>query len=136
MSDVYSKEKRSDIMSRVKNKKTKPEEEFAKILRKEKIKYRRYARSLPGNPDFIIAESNLVVFIHGCFWHGHHNCRRATIPKTNRKFWTNKISGNKRRDIRVARQLRNLGWHVMTVWQCHFRSKDRIVKKLQRMANL
>ncbi len=132
MVDVYSKAKRSEIMSRVKNRRTQPEEVVAKLLRKLKVRYQRNASSLPGEPDFTLRSSKVAIFVHGCFWHGHSNCKRAKLPDTNRRFWEEKIAGNKRRDARNVRKLRRDGWRVLTVWQCRLRKQERVLKRLRR----
>jgi DNA mismatch endonuclease (patch repair protein) len=133
MADVYSKEKRSDIMSRIKSRKTRPESDVAGLLRKLGIKYRGHVKSLPGQPDFVVASASTVIFVHGCFWHNHRNCKRARLPKTNRAFWKRKIDGNRRRDQRIARSLRKEGWHVVTVWQCQLRNHERVRGRLERL---
>ena len=131
MADIYSKAKRSEIMSRVKHTRTAPEEKVAGLLRKLKAKYRRNVKSLPGSPDFVVKSAKTVIFVHGCFWHGHSNCKLARRPKTNRKFWFKKAVDNRRRDLRKNRLLRKHGWHVITIWQCRLRTPDRVLKRLQ-----
>lgn len=132
MADVYTKAKRSEIMARVKNRRTNPEEQVAALLRKLKVRYRRNVRSLTGEPDFVIHSAQTVVFVHGCFWHNHSGCKRAKLPSTNRGFWKKKIEGNRRRDARTARKLRKWGWHVLTIWQCSLRNPERVFKRLNR----
>jgi DNA mismatch endonuclease (patch repair protein) len=132
MADVYTKAKRSEIMARVKNRKTNPEEQVARILRNLKVRYRRNVRLLTGEPDFVIRSAGTVVFVHGCFWHNHGGCKRAKLPVTNRVFWKRKITGNKRRDARIARQLRKAGWHVLTIWQCALREPEQVGIRLRR----
>jgi len=132
MADVYSKAKRSEIMAKVKSRRTAPEEKVAAILRKLGVRCRRNVRSLPGEPDFAVRSKKVAVFVHGCFWHGHHGCGRAKLPATNRDFWSRKISGNARRDQKVARQLRKTGWHVLTIWQCRLRKPERVMRRLRR----
>lgn len=131
--DIYSKSKRSEIMSRIKNRKTDPEEKVAGLLRRLHIRYKRNVKSLSGQPDFVVSSAETVIFVHGCFWHNHPNCHRAKLPKTNRKFWKRKIEGNRKRDDRIARLLRKEGWHVMTVWQCALRNPERVLRRLRRM---
>ena len=133
MADIYTKAKRSEIMSRVKHARTAPEEIVAGLLRELKVKYRRNAKSLPGSPDFVVKSAKTVIFVHGCFWHGHHNCKLARRPKTNRKFWEQKVVDNRKRDRRKERLLRKQGWHVMTVWQCKLRNIELVVNRLKRM---
>lgn len=131
MSDIYTKEKRSELMRAVKQKGTGPEEKVACLLRKLGIKYRRNVKSLPGQPDFVIKSAETVIFVHGCFWHDHPNCKLAKRPKSNKKFWLQKAVDNRRRDLRKNRLLRKHGWHVITIWQCRLRTPDRVLKRLQ-----
>jgi len=132
VADVYSKAKRSEIMSRAKNRRTAPEDAVAGMLCQLRARFRRNVKSLPGNPDLVLPAARTVIFVHGCFWHGHANCKRAALPKTNRAFWRGKIAGNAKRDARNARLLRKKGWHVLTVWQCRLREADRVLKRLRR----
>jgi DNA mismatch endonuclease (patch repair protein) len=128
--DVYSKSKRSEIMSRVKNKRTSPEEKVAALLSEFRFRYRQNDRTLPGNPDFSIRSRKVAIFVNGCFWHGHRNCSRAKLPQTNVGFWTSKIELNKSRDRRAIRELHRMGWSVITVWQCRLRQPQKIATKL------
>ena len=133
MADIYTKEKRSQIMSCVKHTRTAPEEKVASLLTKLKIRYRRNVKSLPGQPDFVIKSAKTVIFVHGCFWHGHSNCKLARRPKTNRKFWEQKAVDNRKRDRRKERLLRKQGWHVITIWQCKLRDSDQVLRRLKKM---
>jgi len=133
MADIYDKAKRSEIMSCVKHTRTAPEEKVASLLKKLKIRYSRNAKSLPGSPDFVVKSAKTVIFVHGCFWHGHSNCKLARRPKTNRKFWFKKAVGNRRRDLRKNRLLRKDGWHIATIWQCRLRKPDQVLKRLKRL---
>lgn len=135
MVDKYSKAKRSEIMSLVKSKRTGPEEKVAELLREIGIKYRRNVKSLPGSPDFVIRSSKTIIFVHGCFWHGHRNCAKARRPKSNVRYWEEKVIGNRRRDGRVMRQLRKEGWHIITVWQCRLRYPDQVKNRLLSIKN-
>jgi DNA mismatch endonuclease (patch repair protein) len=120
-------------MSRIKGSKTSPEKTVALMLRKLKVNFRRNVKSLPGQPDFIIPLTKNVIFVNGCFWHNHTNCKRAKLPTTNRAFWKRKISGNKKRDMRIMRLLRKEGWHIITIWQCALREREHIMARLRRM---
>ncbi|MHC4574088.1 MAG: very short patch repair endonuclease [Planctomycetota bacterium] len=131
MADIYTKEKRSEIMSRVKNRRTAPEDEVARLLRRLGVRYRRNVKSLAGMPDFVFSSASAVIFVHGCFWHNHSNCNRAKLPKTNKPFWKRKIESNKRRDRRIARSLRQQGWHVFTIWQCSLRQPEKVLRRLK-----
>ncbi len=134
MSDIYRKEKRSELMRAVKQKGTGPEEKVAGLLRKLKVKYRRNAKSLPGSPDFVVRSAKTVIFVHGCFWHGHPNCKLARRPKTNRKFWEQKVVDNRKRDHRKERLLRKQGWHVMIIWQCRLKKPEQVKRRLEKIA--
>ena len=132
MADIYDKVRRSEIMSCVKHARTFPEEKVAGLLKKLGIKYSRNLKSLPGQPDFVIKSAKTVIFVHGCFWHDHINCKLARRPKTNTKFWKQKAIDNRRRDRRKERILRKQGWHVMTIWQCRLRNINQILGRLKR----
>ncbi|MEM1303736.1 MAG: very short patch repair endonuclease [Planctomycetota bacterium] len=115
-------EQRSRVMAAVKSRDTKPELLVASLLREAKIRYRRDVRRLPGRPDFLLVDAGIALFVHGCWWHGH-DCPRATrVPKTNRDYWLAKIARNRRRDRRVARQLRERGYSVWTLWECRLKT--------------
>lgn len=118
MADVFSKKKRSAIMALIRGKHTKPEVALKNLLRAGGIRYRSHYSRLPGTPDIVLLDSKVAVFINGCFWHGHKGCRRSKLPTSNVAFWTQKIIGNVRRDRRVARQLRAMGWRVKVCWTC------------------
>ena len=133
MADIYSKKKRSAIMASVKQQRTAPEELVAQILKACGIRFRRNVCSLPGQPDFVIIASRAVVFVHGCFWHGHEKCGRGRPPNSNKAFWREKVARNRRRDGRVARTLRGMGWHVITLWQCRLRKREQVRKRLARL---
>ena len=133
MTDVYSKKKRSEIMSRIKSKGTVPEEKVADILSSLGVKYKRNVNSLTGKPDFVVESANTVIFVNGCFWHGHSNCKRSNRPKTNAEFWKQKINKNISRDRKSARLLRKEGWHVITIWQCRLRNPESVIKRLEKL---
>ena len=132
MADVYTKSKRSEIMSRVRNKGTSPEETVAALLRDLGVKYRRNDKTLPGQPDFSVRSAKLAIFVNGCFWHGHANCSRAKLPDSNVSFWKRKIGVNKKRDRNTARRLRQKGWHIITIWQCRLRRPNRVRARLEK----
>lgn len=126
MVDTLSKEKRSWLMSRVRPSRTLPERLVEKSLREQRIRFRRHDRRLPGTPDIIIPDRRIIIFVNGCFWHGHKRCRCSRLPSTRTKFWSEKIQTNRRRDLRVRRSLRRMGWKVFTVWGCHTRNKENL----------
>lgn len=134
MPDVVSKDTRSRMMSGIRGKNTKPEMELRRALFARGFRYRLHVGSLPGRPDIVLARWRTVVFMHGCFWHGHE-CSYFKLPSTNRGFWEAKIAGNRTNDARNAKALRNLGWRVMTVWECSMRgasesSKQQVFSRL------
>jgi DNA mismatch endonuclease (patch repair protein) len=133
MADVYTKAKRSEIMARIKGRNTSPEHTVARLLRKLKIKHSRNVKSITGQPDFAIFPAKTIIFVHGCFWHNHTNCKRAKLPTTNRAFWKRKILGNKQHDVKILRLLRKEGWHVITIWQCTLRKQERVMARLKRI---
>jgi len=132
MADVFDKKKRSQIMSKIRGKNTSPEKLLQAILRGLGFKTERHRSNLPGSPDVILPTQKAVLFTNGCFWHGHKNCPRAALPTTNRSFWKQKIEGNKRRDERQKRQLRKMGWKVLTFWTCKHITNKIVLSRLRR----
>ena len=105
-------------MQQIKGKHTKPELLVRKYLHAQGFRYKLHDNSLPGKPDLVLLKYKTVIFIHGCFWHGHNNCRYFTIPKTRTEWWTEKIAKNKANDQKAVKQLKKEGWNVITVWEC------------------
>jgi len=132
MADIYTKQKRSEIMRCVKQRGTAPEEVIAEILRGMKLRFRQNVEDLPGKPDFVITSCRAVVFVHGCFWHRHAGCSRTTTPASNVEFWKRKFESNLRRDRKNARVLRMEGWRVVTVLECSLRDRGRVLAHLKR----
>ena len=132
MADVLSKEQRRMCMSHIKNKNTKPEILVRRFLFANGFRFRLYRKDLPGKPDIVLPRYKTVIFINGCFWHGHPGCKYATIPETNREFWSNKISGNMERDKVTFSTLEKMGWRTIVVWQCELKpkKKDRTLQNL------
>lgn len=123
--DNHSKEVRSYNMSQVKSKDTKPEILVRKFLFANGLRFRLYDKKLPGKPDIVLPKYKSVVFIQGCFWHGHKNCQYATIPKTKTEFWLNKIDGNIKRDKINVDKLIEDGWNVLQVFTCDLKKDKR-----------
>lgn len=121
--DIFDKEKRSAIMARIKGKDTKPELVVRRYLWLRGYRYRKNVRGLPGTPDIVLRKYGIVIFVHGCFWHGHE--ADGHLPRTNTDFWRKKIERNKKRDERVKRELRRMGWRVLTVWECQLKPAVR-----------
>jgi DNA mismatch endonuclease (patch repair protein) len=132
MTDVFSKEKRSWVMSRVKGRDTKPEILVRSFVHRMGYRFRIHGRDLPGNPDIVLPRHRKVIFVHGCFWHGHNRCPRSKRPTTNKSFWNKKLDGNIKRDRRFRRALLLKGWRILVVWQCETREPDRLLRKLER----
>jgi DNA mismatch endonuclease, patch repair protein len=133
VADVFTKQKRSDIMSRIRGRDTRPELLLRSLLKTAGVSIRRHVKSLPGTPEVVIPGSKVVLFVHGCFWHGHARCSRSNLPASNRKFWLRKVTGNGRRDRRQARALRRLGWRVGVFWTCKRLDADSVRSKLSRL---
>jgi DNA mismatch endonuclease (patch repair protein) len=132
-SDIFSKARRSQIMSRVRGKNTQPEMAVRSILHAAGFRYRLHRRDLPGNPDIAILKHKIVIFVHGCFWHQHQNCKKQTIPKQNHAFWEKKLAQNVIRDAAAYRELEKLGWKAVIIWECEIKKRpDGIIEKIQR----
>lgn len=121
MADVHSPETRSYNMSRIHGKDTKPEELVRKYLFAQGFRYRKNDAKLLGKPDIVLPKYKTVIFVNGCFWHGHAGCRYFVWPKNNAEFWKNKISGNIERDEKNYKLLSEQGWHVIVVWECELK---------------
>jgi DNA mismatch endonuclease (patch repair protein) len=135
MADKFDKAKRSNIMTKVKGENTTPELVVRKLLFGMGYRYRLHRKDLPRKPDIVLPKYKLVVFVHGCFWHGCPTCKHAQIrPLDNSEYWNRKLDGNKERDCRNKNGLINLGWHVLIVWECETRKKktDLLVNKLRK----
>lgn len=128
--DRLTAEHRSWLMSRVKSRDTKPELLVRKLVFAMGYRYRLHVRDLPGKPDLVFSRKRKVIFVHGCFWHGHERCRYGRLPKTRQEFWSNKIEQNRARDVRTVSELKNGGWRVLEVWQCQLKDFDGLAKQL------
>src|SRR5690242_6913452 len=118
MVDILTKERRSWNMSRIRGKDTGPEKSLRSLLHRAGLRFRLHKKGLPGRPDLVLARYRTAIFVHGCYWHRHHDCRFATTPSSNRQFWLDKFAGTVTRDERNREALENLGWRVLTVWEC------------------
>jgi DNA mismatch endonuclease (patch repair protein) len=132
MTDSLSTERRSWNMSRIRGKHTGPEMVLRQMLHKRGFRYRIHDSKLRGKPDIILPKYRTVIFVHGCFWHRHKNCRDATVPKTRTRFWLDKLNGNVVRDIRNRRALQRQGWSTLTVWECQLKKPVPIVDRVER----
>jgi len=131
--DIWSKEKRSQVMSRILSQDTIPERRVRKTLTAMGYRYRLNVKHLPGKPDIVLRKYNAVIFVHGCFWHLHSGCRDGTVPKTRTDYWREKLYKNKARDARHMRDLRKKGWKVLRLWECEIERKpERVINKLRK----
>lgn len=133
MADVHKPEVRSYNMSMIKGKNTKPEIIVRKFLHSKGFRFRLHKKDLPGRPDIVLPKYKTVIFIHGCFWHGHKNCKYFIIPKTRTKWWMNKINGNKETAKRNNVKLRKEGWKIITLWTCKLKPR-KIKSSLNRLS--
>lgn len=125
MTDVLTTKQRHDNMAAIHGKDTKPELLVRKFLFSRGFRYRLNHPRLPGHPDIVLRKYRTVIFVNGCFWHGHENCKYFRLPKTNTDFWKNKIERNKKRDEEEQRRLHAMGWHCITIWECRLKPKAR-----------
>lgn len=129
MADPWTKEQRSRVMSRVKNKNTGPEIRVRSLLHRLGFRFRIQRRDLPGAPDIVLPRYRTVVFVHGCFWHGH-DCPRGKRPSSHTEFWDAKLFANLERDRVNKRLLEQLGWAVLVVWQCELKDMEALAGRL------
>ena len=140
MADNHSKEVRSMNMSHIRSKNSKPEELVRKYLFSKGFRYRKNVKTLPGCPDIVLPRYKTVIFVNGCFWH-KHDCPRFVWPSTNEEYWRPKIMGNVERDKRNLAELQQLGWTVLTVWECELKKKvidvtlDQLEKRLCKIGS-
>jgi len=131
--DVLTAEQRHRNMSAIRSRNTRPEILVRHFLWSRGFRYRLNKAGLPGHPDIVLSKYRTCIFVNGCFWHGHENCRYFRLPATNRDFWQKKIARNVERDAEELRQLASMGWHCITVWECGLR-KDRRESTLESLA--
>ncbi len=116
----------------IKGKNTKPEMLVRKFLYANGYRYKLHDKSLPGKPDIVLPKYKTVIFVHGCYWHGHKNCKYFVVPKTRTEWWLNKINGNIANDEKAAKALKKEGWKIITIWECHLKS-SKIAKTLNAL---
>jgi DNA mismatch endonuclease (patch repair protein) len=132
MTDVFSPEKRSSVMRRVKSTGTSPELKVRGVLTRMGLRYRLHRKDLPGKPDIVMAGRRLAIFVHGCFWHGHDCARGARVPKANRDYWLGKVGRNRERDGEHRAALEAEGWRVLTLWECELKDEAALEQTLSR----
>ena len=115
---------RSKNMSAIKSKNTKPEIAVRKLLHSMGYRFRLHRKDLPGSPDIVLPKYKTVIFVHGCFWHRHENCKYASTPKTRKEFWENKFKSNLKRDAEVQEKIKNIGWQSVVIWECEIKNKE------------
>lgn len=136
MADVHTQEQRRFNMQQIKGKNTKPELLVRKYLHAHGFRYKLHDNTLPGKPDLVLPKYKTVIFIHGCFWHGHANCKYFTIPKTRTDWWIDKIKKNSTNDAKAMKLLKKDGWKVITIWECKLKpakldqTRSSLLKKL------
>jgi DNA mismatch endonuclease (patch repair protein) len=129
--DNLTPEARSLQMSLVRSKDTKPELKARRLIHRLGFRYRLHRAELPGKPDLVFSSRRKVIFVHGCFWHGH-NCKLGRMPKSNLDYWRNKIAANMARDRKTLLSLRELGWKCLTVWECNLNDEDSLAERIRR----
>ena len=123
MADIVDKQTRSRMMSGIRSKNTRPELAVRSLLHRMGFRFRLHRTDLPGKPDIVLPRFRTVVQVHGCFWHGHTNCKNAHFPKGNNQYWTSKIRNNRERDLKNLAKLESLGYKTFEVWECETKNK-------------
>ena len=131
MPDNLTTEQRKKAMSSVRQQDTKPEKLVRSILHRLGFRFRKNVSSIAGKPDIVLPKYKTIIFVHGCFWHQHENCRKAARPTSNTEFWNTKLDKNVKRDKQTVKELKSLGWNVLTVWTCEMRDKELLIEKLK-----
>lgn len=132
MADRITKRQRSHVMRSVGRKDTGPEIVVRSLLHRAGFRFRKNVKSLPGTPDIVLPKYRTVIFVHGCFWHRHEGCRRATKPASRREYWDAKLARNVERDRQKAARLQEAGWNVVTIWECETKAPDELIERLAR----
>lgn len=134
--DIWSKEKRSQVMAKIRSENTKPERILRSTLHRQGYRFRIHKKDLPGKPDIALPKHRTLIFVHGCFWHYHEHCREGRIPSTNSKFWQEKLCKNVEKDKRNVKACEELGWKVLVVWECEVEKKleDTIRKVKEKLS--
>lgn len=130
MIDVFPSKKRSWIMRRVRGENTSPELKVRSLIYHLGYRYRLHRKDLPGKPDLVFSSRKKIIFVHGCFWHGHSCVRGHRIPKTNSEYWINKIQRNTDRDLKHQSDLKAMGWDVLVIWECEINDPETVTEKI------
>ena len=123
-------EQRSRNMSAIKSKNTKPEIKVRKVLHSMGYRFRLHSKDLPGSPDIVLPKYKTVIFVHGCFWHRHENCKYASTPKTRKEFWNKKFTENKKRDLEIQEKIKILDWRSVVIWECETKNIENLRDKI------
>ena len=136
MTDVHTKKRRSKYMAAIRSKNTKPEITVRKTMYKMGLRYRLHRKDLPGKPDIVLGPVKLALFINGCFWHRHVNCKYAYNPKTRKNFWNKKFTDTIKRDIKNNIELEKLGWKSVVIWECETQDQDSLRDQILKIIKL
>ena len=129
--EIYKvSEQRSRNMSAIKSKNTKPEIKVRKVLHSMGYRFRLHSKDLPGSPDIVLPKYKTVIFVHGCFWHRHENCKYASTPKTRKEFWNKKFTENKKRDSEIQEKIKILDWRSVVIWECETKNIENLRDKI------
>ena len=129
--EIYKvSEQRSRNMSAIKSKNTKPEIKVRKLLHSMGYRFRLHSKDLPGSPDIVLPKYQTVIFVHGCFWHRHENCKYASTPKTRKEFWNKKFTENKKRDSEIQEKIKILDWRSVVIWECETKNIENLRDKI------
>ena len=132
MADVHNKSTRSYNMSQIRSKHTRPEIQVRKFLHAHGFRYTLHNKKLPGKPDIVLPKHKTIIFIHGCFWHGHKKCKYYVVPKTRTEWWLNKINSNKANDAKAVKALKIQGWKIIHLWECDLKA-NKIQKSFTKL---
>jgi DNA mismatch endonuclease (patch repair protein) len=135
MADTFSKKDRSRIMAKVSSKETKPEKVVRKFIFSRGFRYRKNDKNLPGSPDVVLPKYKAVIFVNGCFWHCHPDCKYSKLPQSNTGYWEKKIEKNTERDRITYAELQKLGWFVIIVWECELKTKEKRRSRLESLVD-
>lgn len=133
--DIYTPRKRSQVMAEVRRDETRPERIVRRHLFSEGFRFRKNDPRYPGRPDIVLAKYRTIIFVHGCFWHGHPGCKKSKLPATRRDFWRTKINNTRQRDLSIIASFESSGWHVIIVWECELGKRNERETRLERLVD-